>query len=55
MKSTDWWKTPEDNEEYHTSYVWELIANAAEKAGDRNRALEARNAAEMEARNCGAE
>jgi hypothetical protein len=54
MKTVDW-KRPEDcDTECHTPRIWEEIAEAAEKAGDHERAREAREAGEREARNMGA-
>lgn len=44
-----WWKAPESGEEYHTAYVWSLIAKLAERYGDTARATEAREAANREA------
>jgi len=53
MKTTtqnkNWWKAPNDGgEEYHTAYVWEQIARAANLAGDKQRAKEAMEAADRE-------
>ena len=54
MKNQDWWKAPEDGDEYHTARVWAQIAKAAAAAGDTSRATEASEAADTETRNCGA-
>jgi hypothetical protein len=53
MKTPEWWKAPDEGDEYHTPRVWEKIAVAAEKAGDTARAEYARQAAEAETRNMG--
>jgi len=54
LSDKSWWKTPESGEEYHTARVWSQIASAADAAGDKRRAAEAREAADAEVRNCGA-
>lgn len=49
----NWWKAPEEGDEYHTAYVWDKIQQAAKAAGDSARAKEAREAGEAEERSSG--
>ena len=54
MSKEEWWKRPEDSDiECHTPRVWDQIAKAAEKAGDLERAQEAKEAGERESMNFG--